>query len=151
MKCENCGKHEANYHYTSNINGAVTEKHLCSECAGKLGLETDIFAGGGDMFESMIAGMFGRSRRLFDAFSPFSGMSFSMPTMLLPRIEIKLENNGKEAESAADPELKKAREINALRAQMSAAAEKEDFEKAAEIRDRIRELESAEESGKASE
>ena len=43
MKCTNCGKNEANYHYTSNINGNVTERHLCAECAAGLGREYDLF------------------------------------------------------------------------------------------------------------
>ena len=37
MKCENCGKNEVTFVYQSNINGKVSEKHLCSECAEKLG------------------------------------------------------------------------------------------------------------------
>ena len=37
MKCENCGKNEVTFVYQSNINGHVEEKHLCSECAEKLG------------------------------------------------------------------------------------------------------------------
>ena len=37
MKCENCGKNEANFFFHSNINGKVEERHLCAECAAKLG------------------------------------------------------------------------------------------------------------------
>jgi len=152
MKCENCGNHEANYHYTSNINGNITERHLCSECAGKLGYETNLFADADNMFENMLSRFFGRSRRMFDVFRPFSGMSFAMPTMLMPRVEIRLENeNGQEESAVADPELKKEREINALRTQMKEAAENEDFEKAAEIRDRIKNMESSEKNSGASE
>ncbi|MEW8973727.1 MAG: UvrB/UvrC motif-containing protein [Tissierellaceae bacterium] len=33
MLCESCGKNEANLHYTKVINGKVEEKHLCQECA----------------------------------------------------------------------------------------------------------------------
>ena len=38
MKCDRCGKEEVNFHYTSNINGNITEKHLCAQCAGELGI-----------------------------------------------------------------------------------------------------------------
>ena len=41
-KCDNCGREEVNFHDTSNINGKVTEKHLCSECAAKLGYADDM-------------------------------------------------------------------------------------------------------------
>ncbi|MFR6039929.1 MAG: hypothetical protein ACLUHL_00720 [Dysosmobacter welbionis] len=37
MKCENCGKNEVTFVYRSNVNGHVEEKHLCSDCAEKLG------------------------------------------------------------------------------------------------------------------
>ena len=33
MLCQNCGNHEADFHFNSNINGDITELHLCSECA----------------------------------------------------------------------------------------------------------------------
>ena len=34
MKCDRCGKNEATFYYKSNINGRVTETHLCPDCAG---------------------------------------------------------------------------------------------------------------------
>ena len=33
MKCDRCGKNEATFHYKTNINGRVTEAHLCPDCA----------------------------------------------------------------------------------------------------------------------
>ena len=36
MKCENCGKNEANFVYRSSINGRTEEYHLCQACAEKL-------------------------------------------------------------------------------------------------------------------
>lgn len=38
MKCQNCNENEANAYIRKNINGKVTEMHLCSECAEKLGV-----------------------------------------------------------------------------------------------------------------
>ena len=44
MRCDRCGKNEATFYYKSNINGKVEEKHLCSDCAEKLGYtQTDDF------------------------------------------------------------------------------------------------------------
>ena len=37
MKCEHCGKNEVTFMYRSSVNGNVTERHLCGECAEKLG------------------------------------------------------------------------------------------------------------------
>ena len=37
MKCERCGRNEATFYYQSNINGRVTQVHLCPDCAAELG------------------------------------------------------------------------------------------------------------------
>ena len=39
MLCSNCGKNNANVHYTQIINGKKTEYSLCEDCAKKLGIE----------------------------------------------------------------------------------------------------------------
>jgi len=41
MKCDNCGKNNANVRYLRNINGVKKEMNLCEECSQKLGI-TDI-------------------------------------------------------------------------------------------------------------
>ena len=40
MKCQNCGKNEVNYRYTSIVNGVKKEIALCSKCASKMGVES---------------------------------------------------------------------------------------------------------------
>ena len=37
MRCDRCGKNEATFYYKSNINGKVTQIHLCPQCAEELG------------------------------------------------------------------------------------------------------------------
>ena len=37
MRCDRCGKNEATFYYKSNINGKVTQVHLCPQCAEELG------------------------------------------------------------------------------------------------------------------
>ena len=37
MKCDRCGKNDATFYYKSNINGRVTETHLCQDCARQMG------------------------------------------------------------------------------------------------------------------
>ena len=149
MKCEKCGKNIANYHYISDINGDVTEKHLCSACAGELEHETDLFSGAEQMMDSLFDSFFGR--RSLPAWGGF-GRRMTMPALALPRIVVYVPEKAGQAapETAApekteqekvDPEMQRKRELNMLREQMRAAAEKEDFEKAAEIRDKIKKLE----------
>lgn len=38
MKCENCGKNNANVRYTQIINGEKKQMFLCEECSEKLGI-----------------------------------------------------------------------------------------------------------------
>lgn len=38
MKCQHCNHNEATTHIKKNVNGNVTEMHLCSDCARKLGV-----------------------------------------------------------------------------------------------------------------
>ena len=79
MKCENCGKNEVTFVYQSNINGKVTEKHLCSECAEKLGYTQEIAAHSQRMMQNFFGNsIFGNS--FFDDF--FSPVPSLMGRML---------------------------------------------------------------------
>ena len=145
MKCQNCGKHEATCHYTSNINGIITENHYCSQCAAEAGWGEGILN-----TDSIFNNMFGSFGGIFGAprlpMSPW-GLGFRVPALIMPykaaETEIKNEPAASPAEKTTtlDPEMQKRREINALREQMRSAAESEDFEKAAQLRDKLREME----------
>lgn len=150
MKCQNCGNEEVNFHYTSNINGTVTEKHLCAECANKLGLMNES-AFGPESFEEMFNGLF----RARPARRMYGGYGMMLPTFVIHPIGFVVPpqaiDRGAPAPAGAaapagvtpevDEEMKKRRELNILREQMRTAAEAEDFEKAAEIRDQIKKIE----------
>jgi len=148
MKCQNCGKNEVNFHYSSNINGNVTETYLCSECAAKSGYDI------GRLFETGGA---------FDEFFPMPGWSGGFLPIAIPVMDVSpglsfmarpgirrlaqqagLSDCGCGAGAdgcqspQVDDEMKKRRE---LYMQMRTAAENEEFEKAAELRDKIKELE----------
>ena len=152
MKCENCGKNEVTFIYQSNINGQFTEKHLCSECAEKLGLSRKVmrYTGGllpglfnDDPFEEMlpvnsIIAAFRRASRMLE--DPFDDLFAGRPALGTPEAlqEPKQEpllNQDDENEFA------KSRRLNALRVEMQQAVRQENFERAAELRDQIRALE----------
>ena len=61
MKCEHCGKNEATFYYKSNINGKVTEHHLCADCAKEMGYVNDLEKS----FTNFSASMFGGFDDLF--------------------------------------------------------------------------------------
>ena len=156
MKCKKCGKDEVNFHYSSNVNGVVHQTHLCSECASQSGIDF------GRMFDSS---------SMFSGFSPFGTRSRLMPmTMLgfdpiamlgidpaavfvtwpqagLPEAECACGGSSCETsvpetdEAQVDGDMKKRREINILKEQMRLAAENEDFEKAAQLRDQVKQME----------
>jgi protein arginine kinase activator len=166
MKCQKCGKNEVNFHYSSNVNGCVTETHLCSQCAAESGYDMERMFDRGFIFDR---GQFGNRENIFDLMLPMHGgiggfMPLAIPVMqpnamipfTLQRRSGTLDQGdacgcgcGKSAamrnNTEVDADMSKRRELNM---QMRAAVEREEFEKAAELRDQIKELEaSAEASG----
>ena len=66
MLCQNCKKNQASLHYKSIENGNVTERHLCRECAEKLGISVKPFHAFGitdsilsDAQDGILGGIFG--------------------------------------------------------------------------------------------
>lgn len=158
MKCENCGKNEVTFVYQSNINGQVTEKHLCSECAQKLGYTQKVaarsqrmmqnFFGGNsffgdsffDDFFSPMPSLFGRMNRLLEA--PFDDFFADMPALTAaPAQTQQAQTQENLVEKEEQSRFARMRQLNALRMEMKKAVHQENFERAAEIRDQIKALE----------
>ncbi len=146
MLCQKCQKNQANVHMMQNINGVVTEEHLCTECAN---LNQSEFSG---FSQKMFGNIFSDSFFGNDFFRRLFGGQNSMlaiPSMAgedlkvreydeyaLPEYNKAYQNNNNE-----DREMPNAKKILALKKDLKTAVKKEDFEKAAKIRDRIKELE----------
>ena len=81
----------------------------------------------------------------------FFGKSFFAPTMLAPSVNVSVGQSEKPTECAcegkhnipedAGEEFRAKRELHALKHQLRSAIHAEEFEKAAELRDKIRGLE----------
>ena len=136
MKCERCGRNEATFYFKSNINGKVTEQHLCGDCARELGYTEKLRER--SLFDD---DFFTRPFRLFEPlFEPMGARLLTeFPEPLCenerPRVAVR------EQKPVVDPEQEKwrsERERNALQAQLKAAIEEENFEEAARLRDVIR-------------
>ena len=155
MKCENCGKNEVTFVYQSNINGKVTEKHLCSACAEKLGYTQKIATHSQRMMQNFFGNsIFGNS--FFDDFfspvpslmgrmleDPFDDFFADMPA--LGAAPAKQEEQKKEDDLVDREEQGRfayLRQMNALKMEMKKAVHQENFERAAELRDEIHKLES---------
>jgi protein arginine kinase activator len=161
MKCENCGKNEVSFVYQSNINGQVTEKCLCRECAEKLGYTQKIAAQSRRMLRGMQGflggGLFGGSL-LNDFFSPapmlsdgrpffgedlFDDFFSDMPALTAAPAEAAPEKKTEEPAVSGEEQSRFARmrQLNALRMELRKAVHQENFEHAAQVRDQIRALE----------
>jgi protein arginine kinase activator len=135
--------------YRSNINGNVEEKHLCSECAEKLGYTQRVAAHS----RSMMQGLFGNS--FFDDFfspmpslmgrmleDPFDDFFTEMPALGAGTVQQQEEQKkedlvGQEEQSR----FARMRQMNALKMEMKKAVHQENFERAAQLRDQIHQLE----------
>jgi len=161
---------EANVHYTQIINGNKTELFLCSQCAeenskmtfspqinlGKLLWGFPVFSTGTGFEEPEhpqvtrcdVCGMsfddFRKSGKLGcancyrvfrDELSP-----------ILRRLHGNTEHTGKVPAKLSDT-VKNTKEIERLKAELAAAVENEQYERAAELRDLIRDLENKDKNG----
>ena len=156
MKCENCGKNEVTFVYQSNINGKVTEKHLCSECAEKLGYTQKLAAHSRSMMQNFFGNsMFGGG--FFDDFfspmpslmgrmleDPFDDFFADMPALSAAPVQQEQTNQKQQDDLVGKEDQSRfayLRQMNALRMEMKKAVHQENFERAAELRDEIRKLE----------
>ena len=152
MKCEHCGKNEVTFVYQSNVNGQVTEKHLCAECAEKLGytqrlaaysqrMTRNLFGGGlfEDFFTPVPSLLGGLSRMLEN---PFDDFFADMPALGPARQETpKEEKKDGLVDHEEQGRFARMRQMNALRMEMKKAVHQEDFERAAQLRDQLHALE----------
>ena len=160
MKCEKCGK-EANFYYSSTVNGQHEEHCFCADCAREAGFENAfsfeplVVNPFGDMFDGFFDSFFAPMRLLpsFDSFgSPFGRMmaqaaphmGFHYGAIAAPQRRQAEPQSEAVAKVPADAgeEIKARREHEALKQQLQEAVEKEDFETAITLRDRLRKLES---------
>ena len=122
-KCDKCGAQNATTHVKTIINGELTEYDLCSACAHKLG------------YNNVFADMESDFSNLLGSFNPS-----------IVRIHGNAAHCGKhskaaELEKQQEKPQKKEETVKDLQAQLEKAVARQDFERAAELRDKIREME----------
>ncbi|MFC1575284.1 UvrB/UvrC motif-containing protein [Gemmatimonadota bacterium] len=166
MLCENCGEREAAVHLTQVVDNEMTTSHLCQPCAAEKGVQAeppsvnlplaDFLAkmGGaetlsaGAVEEEQICPFCGLSSSDFkevgrlgcpQCYSTFEGHLRG----LLRRIHGGTQHVGK-VYLPPDPSISEMEQrLEVLRKKLQRAVDAEDFERAAELRDRIRSLEPA--------
>lgn len=159
MTCDNCGKRQATVHYTEIRNDEMTEMHLCEECARKKEVDfkphfslADLLAGLGDFEEAAVplqirkekCPVCGMTMADFKKFGRlgcggcYTAFQDSLAP-LLKRIHGRTNHTGK---IVGVTEKKASRTtLEKLKAALQEAISKEEFEEAAGIRDKIKELE----------
>lgn len=157
MKCEHCGKNEVSFLYQSNINGHVEEKHLCAQCAEKLGysqraaaqsqrlmqgLFHDSFFHGSIFDDFFSPSLLGRMNRFLE--DPFDDFFTEMPALTAAPAQ-QTAAEAPKPDNLVEPEeqgrFSYLRQLNALKLEMKKAVHQENFERAAELRDEIHNLE----------
>ncbi|MCR2807263.1 UvrB/UvrC motif-containing protein [Paenibacillus soyae] len=167
MFCQECGKRPATLHFTKIVNGDKTEFHICESCAREKG---EGIPGTPNSFSihSLLSGLLDfnspggaahthaspqpvRCEECGLTYSQFSkigrfGCSSCYTAFadrldpLLKRVHSSTSHSGKIPKRSGS-EIQCKREIEQLRRDMQTYIEKEEFENAAKLRDRIRELE----------
>lgn len=159
MLCQSCEKRKATTHIKTILNGELKEYNLCPECAAKLGYDSFFGNFGVDidkLFGSFMEGTsIGKTaKRCPDCGASFDDIARSGKVgcancydvfyeELLPsiqRIHGRTHHTGKLARSAGT-EIKIKNEISKCRSELEQAIKEQEFEKAAELRDKIREFE----------
>lgn len=156
MLCQKCGKNEATVHMVQVINGNKTEQHLCPSCAN---MQEHSWFDTGINLNKMFSGFFEPAYRRESVKCGSCGSSFDdflrtgllgcsdcysafeqMLTSPLKRLQGgAVRHCGKRLnESAPEGNTKKE---PSLKEQLKQAVEQENYELAAELRDRIREQE----------
>lgn len=162
MLCQNCGKYEATTHVKRIVNGEAAEAHLCSDCAKMLGYE-DVFGGFGNIFGSFLGSFLGdtslgslsaRTIQCEKCGSTFNDIIESgkigcaecyskFYEKLLPslqRIHGKTHHEGKIPNRISVEEDTSKAQLVKLEEELKAAVEAQNYEKAATLRDRIKEI-----------
>ncbi|HEX3029399.1 MAG TPA: UvrB/UvrC motif-containing protein [Clostridia bacterium] len=164
MLCQNCQAKLANVHLTQSINGKKAELYLCEECAkekGHIGFGSQLSLN--DFFNGLIgyesANPYMNSTEINHPECKKCGMSYEefqktgklgcdncyevfgeRLKPLLKRLHGSIEHNGKVPEKVSKI-MKTTVEIEELRGMINEAVQKEEYERAAVLRDQIRVLE----------
>jgi protein arginine kinase activator len=157
-ECDKCGK-PATVHLTEIVDGQKTEKHLCEDCASDEGITVKASLPITQLLEDFIL-QTGGAEETADLACDVCGLTYSQfrergvlgcpndydafEAALGPMIERAQEGAGEhigKVPRRAGSTQKKHNAILRLRAELRSAVASEDYERAATLRDRIKELE----------
>lgn len=165
MLCQKCKAKEANTHVKSVVNGEYEEYMLCSDCAKELGY-TNVFSDMHSDFNSILGSLFSNAlpAKSETTRCPLCGSTYHeisksgqvgcakcyevflselMPS--IKRIHSNTSHNGKKpfttVKRLEEKTTSKTETLQQLKSQLEQAVEEQNFELAAQLRDKIREME----------
>lgn len=156
--CEHCGEKKATFFYEQNLGGKVTKISLCADCAQKAGLGKNFFAED-DLFGAFSLFPSVSGRKATEEICPVCKKSlgsirksgkfgcsacydhFAGRLDLTPFLGRDFHGSPLAAASAAKPKDPKENTLLSLKKELKKAVQAEEYEKAAELRDKIRETE----------
>jgi protein arginine kinase activator len=161
MVCDNCHERDAVVNLTTIENNAVRQLHLCEQCAAERGVETtsatpkhplgdflqavqaQTMPAGADAGKCAFCGLTMKDFRATGRMGCARCYSTFEPSMreLLRRVHGNPRHNGRPYRAPNDEVLEKASVLGELRDKLRRAIEQEQFEVAAQLRDRIKVLE----------
>ena len=167
MVCDICGKNNATVHLTEIIDNKMSKLHLCEECARKKGTEMEEHFGLSDLLAGLADfGTKTGQEKETKVKCPRCGMTYKdfknigrlgcsdcyttfdeSLSPLIKRIHGSAEHFGKtpskpkRAAAKSAPRKKKEDKMDELKERLQRAVKLEEFEEAAKLRDKIRELE----------
>ena len=162
MKCDNCNK-PATVHLTENRNGKKMEKHLCEQCAAQNeGLPVKAHTPINELLTNFVLAHSGlqkeagqacdscgitwaefRQSGLFGCPSDYNSFEKDLAPLLQRAHEGATHHVGKVPvrRGGSGVPMKRQMDMSKLRKELGKAVEAEDYERAAKLRDQIREAE----------
>ena len=158
MNCEKCHKNHATIHLTAIENGVKKEAHLCDECARQTGVHLKFNFSISDLLGGLMEPPT-KAAKVNQVRCPECGITYSEfktkarlgcandyevfrseLLRLLEKIHGSTQHAGKTPHTV-DAQVRKENELIRLKRDLESVVKSEDFEKAAEIRDRIKTIE----------
>ncbi|GAA0729915.1 UvrB/UvrC motif-containing protein [Clostridium malenominatum] len=167
MLCERCNKNDANVHLTQVVNGTKSQHNLCENCAKEMSgfdLPVDMNLSSPFAFQNILSGIMDyinqpvkqedtievkcsncgttytdfRKKGLVGCSECYENLSnIFMP--VIKRVQSNVEHTGKIPKRAGSHLLQK-KKIDIFKEELRECIENEQYEKAAELRDMIKEL-----------
>lgn len=151
MLCQKCHKNEATVYYKQNINGVISEYALCDQCAGKGSISLNLNPFGALFTQQQKPRATKRCTLCNTGFDEIKSRGkvgcaecYSVFKNELAPIIANIHSGAKysgKRQNGAEDKTAEPDQLNSLRLQLKNAIDSEEYELAAQLRDKIKEIE----------